>query len=272
MPLKQPEESWVEFGVQVWNGTIMVLACIFIVEATIFFWMGMQAPDMQFASPTNGTSWNTTLTTVSQGKLEVGLGIALYIAAASMIGLAVSQCMACCFEKSFMKVVYTLFCVLLIGYELLFIYVIVAIEHWDVFKEEINGVTITKTSKSLEDCMWLLVPELVISMFMQIGGMVFHLAWRQQLRMRDGMEANSFCCGLCGDEEPQPGARYRKLFKTFSGGESNVVLEENHILRLESMREYYAQLYVENGLDVPTELADDDVMRRRVAKKANANK
>ena len=25
-------------------------------------------------------------------------------------------------------------------------------------------------------------------------------------------------------------------------------------------------------LDVPTELADDDVMRRRVAKKANANK
>ena len=53
-----------------------------------------------------------------------------------------------------------------------------------------------------------------------------------------------------------PAARYRKLFKTFSGGESNVVLEENHILRLESMREYYAQLYLENGLDHGTDKFD----------------
>lgn len=271
-------KSWVGTGLRVWNGTIIVLAMIFVVESTIFFWLGVKAPDMEsedLAAMQDST--NSTVHPVSQGKLEVGLGLALAGVATFMVLLAATQFAACCFNNKMMGIFFQVFSSLLVSAELLMIYIIVVIEQWEVFQDDVDGVELESLSKTLKDCMWLLVPELAISVFMQIGAMVFHCSWKEQLRLKamddgdfDIAGSNSCCC--CAEGPPDPGARYQKLFKTFSGGKSDLRLGPKHVQRLESMRSYYAQLYMENGLDVPTELADDDTKRRRDFRQAQQRK
>lgn len=264
--------TWVDTGTKVWNGTIIVLSCIFMVEASIFLVLGVKAPSLN-PNATDYVSFNastnTTMHSISQGGLEFRLGIALVLVAAGMAVLAYTQCMECCFNRQIMRIFYFAFCVMLVLYELLLVYIIVLIEQWDVFKGDVDSYEIGTLTQTLKDCMWLLVPELIISVFMQIGAMGFNCSQAEQLRLKamengdyDAAGSSSCCCGG-GNEENEPGARYQKLFKTFSGGKSNVKLGPKHVQRLESMRSYYAQLYMENGLDVPTELADEDTRRRR---------
>ena len=136
--------------------------------------------------------------------------------------MAYTQCMECCFNRQIMRIFYFAFCVMLVLYELLLVYIIVLIEQWDVFKGDVDSYeigTLTQTvrggvARRSVDWTGLVVVRVLPPMWCESGvsflrarrararparhGDPHHMRWDQRAtRLRSFAGLTTMCGGAC---------------------------------------------------------------------------
>jgi hypothetical protein len=218
------EESWLYTGARVWNACIVVLGLMFCLEAFIFLLLG----NHEAHADTRDVTPHGSVAYVTQDDVENFMGNALaVIAGLSIITASLQLCGR--FTRRHGQV-YRISCAIVLALEVGLLYATVVLANFKSFSETFPDLRVAELDSTVHKCIWLVAPEIFVAIFMQVGAIVFHNA-------------------IASAEDPDTTG-------VSAPGQIGAGLEPRHVKRLESMRSYYAQLYLENGLDIPRELLD----------------
>lgn len=219
----------------VWNAFLLVFGITLLTEGLYLMY---QAYNIAGAFGTDSAAGDT-----AAADTEGGLGASVVMAGLLVFILAATQYTQCCHAECCAQMSYIIWSMFLVIYELGVSFAVIAVANWDKVQqnmgesdmsENLSKIAVPAYSPGAKANLYVVVGVLVASGLMQIGAVVLHVKRRTEL-------ANWFIM----DMDDQTGGDDQ----SYGSGSG-----KNNNNRLAELRDYYAQLYAEHGLSVPSEL------------------
>lgn len=226
-------------GYKIWNSVLLMLGVVMVIEAAFCFSAGVNHKGEAIVAVTAGGEKPPRY---SLGDVQLAIGLCLASVGLTQLLLGFLSVVGCC-DKSRLHgccatcvhALYFTVSSLLIAVEVVLSLAMFVLQDWDQFKgnfeidiqmpaDEGNS----RANMNLVLCGFMV--ELILAVFVQVGAMVFHVTYAS------------------GSDQ------HYDDYETSEGNESESFTEK----RLAHMRKYYADLYRENGLKVPSELQGTD--------------
>lgn len=223
-----------------WNAVLLALGITLIVEGMYLMYEAFDIAEALTGDMANSTALS------DEAATEGGLGVSVLMAGLLCFILAATQYTMCCHAECCAQMSYIIWSMFLVVYDLGVSFAIIAVANWDKVQRSLDGNPDDDLSKQLAKMkvpeyddtaranLYAMVGVLVVSGIMQIVAVVLHVRRRQEL-------ANWFIDTSMDDQ-------------TYDEGSYGSGSQGKNSNRLAELRDYYAQLYAEHGLSVPSEL------------------
>lgn len=220
-------------GLMAWNAIVLLFSIVLLTEGVVLMY---QAYDIRGALG-KGTSHGTEV-----AATEGGLGVSVMMTGLLAFILGATQFTHCCHAECCAQMSYIIWSVFLVIYDFGVAFALVAVANWDRVQKsmknsphfnELAEIAVPPYGPGAQANLYFIVGILVASSIFQIVAVVLHVRRRTEL-------ANWFIADVLAD--PTIDAQ-----SYGSHGSKNNA-------RLAELRDYYAQLYAEHGLAVPSEL------------------
>lgn len=227
----------------VWNAVLLLFGVTLLVEGMHLMYQAYGIGDAVAAHRAGGVHADKVVALTDEAATEGGLGASVVMAGLLAFILAATQYTQCCHAECCAQMSYIIWSMFLVIYELGVSFAVIAVANWDKVQkkladqgldQELNKIAVPAYSKGAKMNLYVVVGVLVASGIMQIGAVVLHVKRRTELE-------NWFIMDPIDDQTAGDTGSYG----SGSGKNSN---------RLAELRDYYAQLYAEHGLSVPSEL------------------
>lgn len=227
----------VDRGYQIWNAVMMLLGGVLLLEAVFCMAAGFAEEDDVFTVNVTAADEGDEIYTLADVQLAIGMCLGAVGLGQFLLG-GFSIC-GCCSKHNActtcLHALYFTLASLLIASEVVMALAMFVLQDWDAFKgrfkiEIAESADDMMASQDMNLVLCGFMVELILSVFVQVGAMIFHVTHNTMKQDQHG-----------------------GLTATDSYGSESFTEK-----RLDHMRKYYAQLYVENGLQIPSELRHDD--------------